>query len=516
MKSIQHKKVIIIISVSSDIGTALAERYSKQGYTIIGTYYKSTTNISKLKQIPNCYLFFCNINDKETVDVFFEDYKKLNLKWDTFISCTGTQKPIGRFLDCDFEQWSNSIHINSLDQLRIFHRIYSFRNKEKISDVVFFAGPGTNNAISNYTAYALSKITLIKMCEFIDFETRDVNIFLVGPGWTKTKMHYETLNENREILGENYDKTKKFIESGKGTSMDDIFNCITWLASKGKKVSSGRNFSVVHDKWKGEQSEYLIQALKSDYNMYKLRRFKNDYALENSQIKMEDEKIDKSKLSQNEAYRIGTEEQFKTELIKLGPWTSHSLIKDPKHMCFSLSRYKFVAKMLTGKESIMEVGCGDCFGIPIVAQVAKKVLAIDRDPRNVNDAKERLSILKNIEFKHMDMCKAIPQEQFDGIYSIDVLEHLELNQENIFMTNISKSLKEDGICIIGTPNIVAEKFSEDYSGIQHINLKSHDDLKNLMGRYFKNILMFSMNDEIIHTGYAPMAHYLFAIGIGKK
>jgi hypothetical protein len=28
--------------------------------------------------------------------------------------------------------------------------------------------------------------------------------------------------------------------------------------------------------------------------------------------------------------------------------------------------------------------------------------------------------------------------------------------------------------------------------------------------------MFSMNDEVVHTGFQPMAHYLFAIGAGTR
>ena len=28
--------------------------------------------------------------------------------------------------------------------------------------------------------------------------------------------------------------------------------------------------------------------------------------------------------------------------------------------------------------------------------------------------------------------------------------------------------------------------------------------------------IFSMNDEIVHTGFYPMAHYLFGIGIGVR
>jgi len=223
------------------------------------------------------------------------------------------------------------------------------------------------------------------------------------------------------------------------------------------------------------------------------------------------------KLSQNEAYELGTKEQFETEPIKLGPWTSHSLLKDPKHMCFSLSRYKFTAKMLSGKKHIMEVGCGDCFGLPVTAQYAEKVLAIDRDERNVKDGKERLgTALKNVDFRHLDICKEVPDDLFDGIYSIDVIEHIESEQDNLFMTNICRALKEDGVCVIGTPNIMGAKFSDHYSGIQHINLKSHDDLRKLMDSYFTNVFMFSMNDEVIHTGFPALAHYLFAIGVCKR
>ena len=64
---------------------------------------------------------------------------------------------------------------------------------------------------------------------------------------------------------------------------------------------------------------------------------------------------------QEEAFRKGTEEQFIAS-VPLGPWTSYSLLNDPKHMCFVLARYKFCSKMLEGKAKILEVGCGDGFG----------------------------------------------------------------------------------------------------------------------------------------------------------
>jgi len=37
-----------------------------------------------------------------------------------------------------------------------------------------------------------------------------------------------------------------------------------------------------------------------------------------------------------------------------------------------------------------------------------------------------------------------------------------------------------------------------------------------MDKYFENSFIFSMNDEVVHTGYEPMAHYLFGMGVGLK
>ena len=49
---------------------------------------------------------------------------------------------------------------------------------------------------------------------------------------------------------------------------------------------------------------------------------------------------------------------------------------DPKRLVFTLSRYKFVAKMLSGKNSVAEIGCGDGFGARIVKQEFDLVISL--------------------------------------------------------------------------------------------------------------------------------------------
>lgn len=222
------------------------------------------------------------------------------------------------------------------------------------------------------------------------------------------------------------------------------------------------------------------------------------------------------RISQKEAFEIASSYQFDTECISLGPWTSYSLLNDPKHMSFVLARYKFCAKMLEGKKDRLEIGCGDAFGVPIMAQDAEYVLGIDVDDRLVEGNTRRLQRLRNIEFKNIDITEGVPDRKFDGVYSVDVIEHLDAPIEKAFMENSVGCLKKDGVYILGTPNITADKYATERSRIQHINLKSHKTLRSLLEKYFTNVFVFSMNDEVVHTGYYPMAHYLFAIGVGKK
>jgi short-subunit dehydrogenase len=198
--------------------------------------------------------------------------KKKNFLWDTLFSSIGSSEPIDNFFKLKFSKWKESINTNFISQLNIVHTLHSRRNKKKKTNIIFLAGGGTNNPFTNYSAYCVSKIALIKMCELIDDENKNLNCFIVGPGFTKTKTHLETIKAGKKA-GKNFFRVKKFLLKEQGTSMEDIFNCIQWGIKQGKRVVGGRNFSVVHDDW---GTNLLKKKLLKDSNMYKLRRYKTN------------------------------------------------------------------------------------------------------------------------------------------------------------------------------------------------------------------------------------------------
>lgn len=189
---------------------------------------------------------------------------------------------------------------------------------------------------------------------------------------------------------------------------------------------------------------------------------------------------------------------------------------DFKWFLFSLSRYKFAGKILEGKERVLEVGCSYGFKTRMLSQFVDCVVGVDFDEDAVNFADLHYKTEKR-EYICADILnmKTLPQF-FDGLVCLDVIEHIAREMEPVFMENILRNLSEHSVCIMGTPNITAAQYQSEGSRVGHINLYSHDRLKEMMSQYFYHVFMFSMNDEVVHTGFAPMAHYLFAVGVDKR
>jgi len=266
-------KKIIIFGINSDIGSNVARFFlkKKQKVKMVGTFRKKEPSI--ILENKN-YLEYiqCDFIKSKDLNKLRKFLKRKKFNWDIIFSSIGTTEPIGRFFDLKFKDWKRSININMISQLEAIHKIYPMRNKKKNCNIIFLAGGGTNNPFRYYSSYTVSKIGLIKMCELLDDEYKNLNVFILGPGLTRTKGHLETIKAGKAAKS-NFFKIKKFLASKRqGTEFKTIYECINWGINSGKKVVGGRNFSIVHDNWK---SKKIIQKLKRDKNMFKLRRCGN-------------------------------------------------------------------------------------------------------------------------------------------------------------------------------------------------------------------------------------------------
>jgi 2-polyprenyl-3-methyl-5-hydroxy-6-metoxy-1,4-benzoquinol methylase len=203
-------------------------------------------------------------------------------------------------------------------------------------------------------------------------------------------------------------------------------------------------------------------------------------------------------------------------LQQLGLMSSQVWRDDPKRLLFVLARYKFVAKMFAGMKRVLEVGCADAFGTRIVRQEVPVVVATDFDPTFIERNRQRQDTRWSIDFRVHDLLAGPLAEGFDGAYAIDVIEHIPAARENEFLNHLAASLGAQGACLIGTPSLQSQVYASAPSREGHVNCQDGPGLRKLMSTFFHNVFIFSMNDEVVHTGFTPMAHYLWALACGPK
>jgi len=211
---------------------------------------------------------------------------------------------------------------------------------------------------------------------------------------------------------------------------------------------------------------------------------------------------------------ISDQKEYVKNNFMLGDNTTRILFNDSKLLGFMIARHKFVAKMFEGYKNVLEIGCQEGFGSMIVAPDVENMVAIDFYKPYIDSCLNRIGI--NIDFRGYDIIDGPIKENFDGIFAMDVIEHIDQTDETKFMENVVESLQPHGAFIVGSPSLESQQYASKSSKIGHINCKTGKQLFNICKNFFHNVFMFGMNDEVLHTGFLPMAHYIIALCTGVK
>jgi 2-polyprenyl-3-methyl-5-hydroxy-6-metoxy-1,4-benzoquinol methylase len=197
------------------------------------------------------------------------------------------------------------------------------------------------------------------------------------------------------------------------------------------------------------------------------------------------------------------------ERASLGLMSNQVWQQDPKRLGIMLARYKFVSKMLAGRQVVAEVGCGDAFGSRVVRKEVGRLTVFDFDRRFLNDINEREGVEQPAYYA--DILDGALPGKFDAVYSLDVIEHISVTRERDYVANLAGSLWPHGVAIVGTPSLESQPYASPMSKAGHVNCFTGERLRSLMGEFFHAVFIFGMNDEVVHTGFLPMCHYLFAV-----
>ncbi|MCM8782635.1 MAG: class I SAM-dependent methyltransferase [Candidatus Omnitrophica bacterium] len=147
-----------------------------------------------------------------------------------------------------------------------------------------------------------------------------------------------------------------------------------------------------------------------------------------------------------------------------------------------LKRYDFARQFCQGK-IVLDAGCGLGYGTHYLSDIAKEIRAVDISEEAIAYAKNHYN-RQNIWFEAADIHNLnFPDGYFDIICAFEVIEHL--NRPDKFLSEVKRTLKENGIFIISTPN--AKRTSHKSNNPYHKREFCKKDFENILKKYFTTV-----------------------------
>ena len=122
-------------------------------------------------------------------------------------------------------------------------------------------------------------------------------------------------------------------------------------------------------------------------------------------------------------------------------------------------------------------GVGDYIFSLAVRYQKSQFIGIELEPEKIRQCEliENRKNIRNIEFIHANLENFFRPNEFDIIYSVDVLEHIA-NDDKVLI-NFYESLKLGGILLLHVPNINQERYFRKFK-----NWKQNDHIRNGYGK----------------------------------
>lgn len=182
---------------------------------------------------------------------------------------------------------------------------------------------------------------------------------------------------------------------------------------------------------------------------------------------------------------------------------------NPLMVAIKFARYKFIAKLLQKEDRVLEIGCNDGVSSNFFSQYCKSVDAIDLDDKAVKEASDNFP---HINFKCVNALTYNFEKKYDVIIMLDFIEHFTKDDGEKLLEKYSQLLSNRGMIMVGTPSKYFEEYRAEHNKLHHLHEYYPEELEELMYKYFNRTMMFSMNDEVVHTGNLKLAWFIYSIG----
>ncbi len=274
-------KTIIITGGSLGIGLAVAKKCVQEGALVV-IAARNKSDLSKaLSEIKSTsprdhQSYSLDVSNIEEVKQFAEWCGNNLDEINGLVNCAGVYGPIGKTTNIDLIKFKQAIEINFLGTVFMCSVFAPYLKSDTRKKIINYSGGGAASPFANFSAYATSKVAIVRFTENLSIELAEDNfdVNCIAPGFVITRLHQQTLEAGANAAGPSfYEGTKKQIESG-GVPPEKAADLTAFLLSSKSDGITGKFLSAPWDPWKEKEFQ---EMLKNNKDLASLRRIDNKF-----------------------------------------------------------------------------------------------------------------------------------------------------------------------------------------------------------------------------------------------
>jgi NAD(P)-dependent dehydrogenase (short-subunit alcohol dehydrogenase family) len=271
-------KRALITGGSQGFGLAVARAFVEEGGDVV-VCARDATNLHRARETlveaagsrSRVLAMPADVSRPDDVDRLVERVLTELGGLDILVCNAGVYGPKGRLHEVDWTEWSEAIGINLMGVALTCRGVLPHFLQRRSGKILVLSGGGATRPLPFLSAYAASKVAVVRLAETLAEEVREagIDVNAIAPGALNTRLLDEVIAAGPEGVGPAfYEQAVKQKAQG-GTALEVGASLCVFLASSASDGITGKLISAVWDPWKTlpERLEDL-----RDSDIYTLRR----------------------------------------------------------------------------------------------------------------------------------------------------------------------------------------------------------------------------------------------------
>ncbi len=258
MKSILDGKKAIITGSSQGLGLEIARKFVLSGADIMmcardgKTLERAKDDLKKITNKKQKILsLVADVSLSNDVEIVVDETIKNLGGCHILVNNAGVYGPKDKIESTNWEDWVKTIEINLFGSILMCKALIKHFKKQNYGKIIQLSGGGATNPLPNLSAYAVSKVAVVRFCETLAEELRGtgIDVNAIAPGALNTRMLDEILKAGPKKVGRQFYKKSLEQKKNGGTSMQKGSELALFLASSASDGITAKLISAIWDDW---------------------------------------------------------------------------------------------------------------------------------------------------------------------------------------------------------------------------------------------------------------------------